>query len=63
MIEPEVMQAPVVWLSSGASEAFHNRRVIAYYWDDSVPLEERLLKAMAPIAWLQLVRQSIGSIR
>ncbi len=63
MIQPEVMQAPIVWLSSDDSSPFHGRRVIAYYWDESLPLEERLAKATAPIAWPQLGRQAIQATR
>jgi NAD(P)-dependent dehydrogenase (short-subunit alcohol dehydrogenase family) len=59
MIQPEVMQAPVVWLSSEASNAFTGRRIIAYYWDESLPIEERLAKASWPAAWPQLGRQAI----
>jgi NAD(P)-dependent dehydrogenase (short-subunit alcohol dehydrogenase family) len=59
MIKPEVMQAPVVWLSSEASNAFTGRRIIAYYWDESLPIEERLEKASWPAAWPQLGRQAI----
>jgi NAD(P)-dependent dehydrogenase (short-subunit alcohol dehydrogenase family) len=59
MIQPEVMQAPVVWLSSDASNNFHGRRVIAHYWDETLPVEERLARSSAPIAWPQLGRQAI----
>jgi len=59
LIKPEVMQAPVVWLSSDASEGFTGRRIIAYFWDESLPLAERLEKASAPAAWPQLGRQAI----
>lgn len=59
LIKPEVMQAPVVWLSSDASQAFTGRRIIAYFWDESLPIEERLEKASAPAAWPQLGRQAI----
>ena len=59
MIEPEVMQKPVVWLASDDSGEFNGRRIIAYYWDDSLPLEERLEKCSAPAAWPQLGRQAI----
>ena len=59
MIEPEVMQKPVVWLASDDSGEFTGRRIIAYYWDDSLPLEERLEKCSAPAAWPQLGRQAI----
>jgi 3-oxoacyl-[acyl-carrier protein] reductase len=59
LIQPEVMQAPVVWLASEASNGFNGQRIIAYFWDERVPLEERLQKASAPAAWPQLGRQAI----
>lgn len=59
MIKPEVMQAPVVWLSSDASSDFTGRRIISYYWDESLPIDERLEKASWPAAWPQLGRQAI----
>ena len=59
LIQPDVMQAPVVWLASEASTSMHGQRVIAYYWDESLGLEERLAKAAAPLAWQQLGRQAI----
>ena len=60
LIQPEVMQAPVVWLASEASNHINGRRFIAYNWDESLPLEERLEKAGAPAAWPQLGRQAIS---
>lgn len=59
LIQSEVMQAPAVWLASEESADFNGRRVIAYYWDESLPLKERLEKASAPAAWPQLRRQAI----
>jgi NAD(P)-dependent dehydrogenase (short-subunit alcohol dehydrogenase family) len=59
LIQPEVMQAPAVWLASEASHAFNGRRVIAYHWDERLPLDERLAKASAPAAWPQLGRQAL----
>ena len=59
MIEPEVMQKPVVWLASDDSGEFNGQRIIGYYWDDSLPLAERLEKCSAPAAWPQLGRQGI----
>ena len=47
MIQPDVMQKPVVWLASEASDGINGRRFIAYNWDESLPLEERLEKAGA----------------
>ncbi len=58
MINPAVMQAPVVWLASEASNGINGRRFIAYNWDESLPLEERIERAGAPAAWPQLGQQS-----
>ena len=59
MIDPQVMQAPVVWLASDASDGINGQRFIRYYWDEDLPLEERLEKAAAPAAWPQLGAQAI----
>jgi 3-oxoacyl-[acyl-carrier protein] reductase len=59
LIQPEVMQAPLVWLASEAANAFNGQRIIAYFWDERVPIEERLQTASAPAAWPQLGRQAI----
>ena len=59
LIQPEVMQRPGVWLASEASDGFNGRRLIAYFWDENLPLQERLDKASAPAAWPQLGRQAI----
>ena len=59
LIQPEVMQAPVVWLASEASQGLNGQRIIAYYWDERLPIEERLQRASAPAAWPQLGRQAI----
>src|SRR5262249_1080591 len=59
MIKPAVMQAPVVWLGSEASKELGGGGMIAYEWDESVRIEERLEKASWPAAWPQLGRQAI----
>ena len=59
MINPEVMQAPVVWLASDASNGINGQRFIGYYWDEDMRLEERMKKAAAPAAWPQLGAQAI----
>jgi len=59
LIQPEVMQAPVVWLASEASHGCNGQRIIAYFWDERLPIEERVQKASAPAAWPQLGRQAI----
>lgn len=58
LLNPEVMQPPVVWLASAAADFFNGRRVIAELWDEELPLEERLEKASAPVAWPQLGRKA-----
>jgi len=59
MIDPQVMQAPVVWLASDASDGINGQRFIGYYWDEDLPIEERLEKAGAPAAWPQLGAQAV----
>ena len=59
LIQAEVMQEPVVWLASDDSAEFTGRRIIAYNWDGSLPLLDRLEKCSAPAAWPQLGRQAI----
>ncbi len=63
LIQPDVMQAPVVWLASTASDAVHGQRVIAYHWDETQPVDQRLVRAAAPLAWQQLGRQAIVPAR
>ena len=60
LIQPEAMQAPVVWLASDQSKEVNGRRFIAYYWDEDLPIEQRLEKAGAPAAWPQLGRQMVS---
>ncbi len=59
LIQPEVMQAPAVWIASDDAADWTGRRIIAYYWDESLPLEERLEKCGAPAAWPQLGLQAV----
>jgi hypothetical protein len=49
----------VVWIASDAASDWNGRRIIAYHWDDSLPLEERLEKCSAPAAWPQLGIQAV----
>jgi len=39
---------------------WNGQRIIAYFWDERVPIAERLQKASAPAAWPQLGRQAIS---
>ncbi len=59
LMRPEVMNEPAVWLSSEASDGTNGMRLIAHYWDESLPIEKRLEKASAPAAWPQLGKQAI----
>ena len=59
LIQPEVMQSPVVWIASDAAGNWNGRRIIAYYWDDALPLAERLERCGAPAAWPQLGLQAV----
>ena len=59
LIRPEVMQAPVVWLASEESNEVNGRRFIAFNWDETLPIDQRLEKAGAPAAWPQLGAQAI----
>jgi hypothetical protein len=54
MIQSDIMAAPVAWLASDESSNVTGQRFIAYHWDESLPLKERLKKAGAPAGWPQL---------
>jgi 3-oxoacyl-[acyl-carrier protein] reductase len=54
MLQPEVMQAPLVWLASDDSDGFNGRRIIAQQWDARLPIDERLQACSAPAGWPQL---------
>ena len=59
LMRPEVMNKPAVWLASEESDGINGMRLIAHYWDDGLPIEQRLDRAAAPAAWPQLGKQSI----
>ena len=59
LIQPDVMRVPAVWLASEASDGVNGRRFIAYHWDESLPIDERLARAGAPAAWPQLGGQAV----
>jgi NAD(P)-dependent dehydrogenase (short-subunit alcohol dehydrogenase family) len=58
-LQPEVMQAPAVWLASTASDGFNGQRIVAQDWDQSLPIEQRLGKASAPAGWPALGRPGL----
>lgn len=59
LIQPDVMQVPAVWLASNESAEMTGRRFIAYYWDESLPIAERIEKSSAPAGWPQLGAQTV----
>ena len=59
LIQPEAMQSPAVWIASDDASHWNGRRIIAHFWDDALPLEERLEKCSAPAAWPQLGLQAV----
>jgi NAD(P)-dependent dehydrogenase (short-subunit alcohol dehydrogenase family) len=59
LIDPAVMQAPLVWLASDASQGFTGRRIIACRWNPALAIAERLAAASAPAAWPQLGKQAV----
>ncbi len=59
LIQPTVMRAPIVWLCSDDSDGVSGMRFIALRWDPSLPREDRIAAAGAPVAWTQLGAQSV----
>jgi 3-oxoacyl-[acyl-carrier protein] reductase len=59
LIQPTVMQKPIVWLASDDADGVSSMRFIAALWDESLPREERIAKAGAPAAWTQLKSAAI----
>ena len=57
LVQPGAMQAPICWLCSTDADDINNMRFIAALWDETLPPQERIAAAGAPIAWAQ-----IGSI-
>jgi len=56
LLEPMVMQDPIVWLASSDSDGLNGRRITARRWDETLPIEQRLESAVAPVGWPQLGR-------
>lgn len=59
LVQPYVMRAPAVWLSSAASDGINGKRFIAALWDENLPVDERVEQAGAPVAWSQLPSRAI----
>jgi len=54
LMTADVMAPPYLWIASEAARDFNGKRIIAAHWDETLPLDARLEKASAPIAWPQL---------
>ncbi|MGB0630700.1 MAG: SDR family NAD(P)-dependent oxidoreductase [Alphaproteobacteria bacterium] len=59
LIQPNVMENPIRWLASEASDGITGMRFIGALWDESLPLDRRIEQAGAPCAWTQLPSKAI----
>ena len=59
MVQPEVMQAPIVWLMSDDSDGFNGNRLTGTGWDSKLPGHAAAEKAAAPAAWPGAGQQSV----
>ena len=59
MVQPEVMQAPIVWLMSDDSDGFNGNRLTGTGWDKALPGHAAAEKAAAPAAWPGAGQQSV----
>jgi NAD(P)-dependent dehydrogenase (short-subunit alcohol dehydrogenase family) len=59
LIAPDVMIAPLLWLTSEAADGVTGQRFIAALWDAALPVSQAAAKCGSPAAWPQLGRQSI----
>jgi 3-oxoacyl-[acyl-carrier protein] reductase len=50
-VQPEVMNAPILWLASDASNGVEGRRFIGTKWDPSIGVVAALQNASGPMAW------------
>jgi 3-oxoacyl-[acyl-carrier protein] reductase len=59
LIQPDIMVTPLLWLVSPASDNVTGKRLIAAFWDKTLPADQAAAKCSAPMAWQQLGRQAI----
>ncbi len=59
LLQPEVMVAPICWLSSDDSDGVTNSRFVGRDWDTSLPPSEAAEKAKAPAAWQGVGTQAV----
>jgi NAD(P)-dependent dehydrogenase (short-subunit alcohol dehydrogenase family) len=51
MIQPEVMIAPLCWLTSDEAADISGKRFVATQWDVTLPPREAAIRCAAPAAW------------
>lgn len=54
LIQPDVMQKPITWLTSEDSDGVTAMRFVAALWDDALDRDAQIEKAGAPVAWTQI---------
>jgi NAD(P)-dependent dehydrogenase (short-subunit alcohol dehydrogenase family) len=59
LIQPDVMVAPLLWLTSADADKVTGRRFLAALWDSNLSGTQNAEKCGAPAAWPQLGRQTI----
>ena len=59
LLQPEVMVAPICWLSSDDSDGVTNSRFVGRDWDTSLSPSEAAEKAKAPAAWQGFGTQAV----
>jgi NAD(P)-dependent dehydrogenase (short-subunit alcohol dehydrogenase family) len=59
LMKPDVMVAPLLWLTTSEADGISGRRFIAARWDKSLPGAKAAELCSAPAAWPQLGTQSI----
>ncbi|MGE0748509.1 MAG: SDR family NAD(P)-dependent oxidoreductase [Rhodospirillales bacterium] len=51
LVQPTVMEGPIVWLASDLSNGITDCRFVGQAWDTSLPPDEAAKKVCAPAAW------------
>ena len=59
LIQPKVMENPIKWLASVASDGTTGMRFIGALWDEALPMDQRIEQSGAPCAWTQLPSKAI----
>ena len=59
LIQPNVMENPIKWLASVASDGTTGMRFIGALWGEALPMDQRIEQSGAPCAWTQLPSKAI----